>query len=115
MKSRMLITAILASVVAIGIATSGYSEECTFTVSPRVIHMYTDQKTAEVTVTPSQPECPFTSGSKYNWLNVSPIGGSGEAVLKVSAEATVEMYRVGSVVIAGQEVDVIQFGPALYW
>jgi hypothetical protein len=111
MRSKTVITAILVSVVMLGITAVGHSEECTFTVSPQGINMYDDQTTAEVTVTPSSPGCSFTSGSKYDWLSVTPTSGSGKTVVKVSAKTTLDQYRIGSVVIAGQEVDVTQFGP----
>ncbi len=110
MKS-MVIIAVLVSVVTLGITVAGHSEECTFTVSPQGINMYDDQTTAEVTVTPSRADCPFTSESKYNWLSVTPASGSGKTEVKVSAEPTLDQYRTGSVAIAGQEVDVMQFGP----
>lgn len=107
----MVIIAVLVSAVILGIAAAGHSEECTFTVSPRSINIYDGQTTAEVTVTPSRPDCSFTSGSKYDWLSVAPASGSGKTEVKVSAETTLDQYRVGSAVIAGQEVDVTQFGP----
>ncbi len=69
--------------------------------------------TTDVTVTPSRPDCSFLSSSKYDWLSVSPTGGSGEAVARVSAEATIEPFRVGSVVIAGKEVNIMQAGPLM--
>ena len=101
--------------VAVMVASSyGQDASCTFSVSPATIYFQPPGGTAEVYVKGSAPTCVFSAKSAYPWITVSVKQEQGEGKISVTAGGnTSTTHRVGSVLIDGEEVSVIQYGPRL--
>ncbi len=92
----------------------GQDASCTFTVSPATIYFQLPGGTAEVYVKGSGPSCTFKAESEYPWITVSVKQQQGEGKVSITVDGNFGMtHRVGSVVIDGEEVSIIQYGPRL--
>jgi hypothetical protein len=87
---------------------------CTFSVSPTTVYFEVPGGTAEVYVKGSVPTCVFTAETAYPWITVSvkQKRDEGKVLLTVDSNTTMT-HRVGSVIIGGEEVTIIQYGPRI--
>ena len=95
---------------------SSYSQDasCTFSVSPANIYFQLPGGTAEIYVKGSAPECSFNAKSAYPWITVSVKQERGEGKVSVAVDGNTGLtHRVGSVIIDGEEVSIIQYGPRI--
>jgi hypothetical protein len=95
---------------------SSYSQDasCTFSVSPANIYFQLPGGTAEVYVKGSAPTCTFSAKSAYPWITVSVKQERGEGKVSVAVDGNTGLtHRVGSVIIDGEEVSIIQYGPRI--
>jgi hypothetical protein len=103
---------IMLLVIFMSARSYGQDASCTFSVSPDTIYFQLPGGTEEVSVKASAPTCTFTARSKYPWITVSVKQERGEGKVSVKADGNTSMtHRVGSVLIGGEEVSVIQYGP----
>lgn len=90
------------------------SPACTFSVSPTTFHFELTGGSAEIRVAGSAPTCTFNARSAYPWITVSVTQEGGEGVVKVTVSGNTSMtHRVGSILIDGKEVSIIQYGPRI--
>ena len=115
MRRPVLLMISMIILVAVMIASSyGQDASCTFSVSPATIYFQPPGGTAEVYVKGSAPTCVFSAKSAYPWITVSVKQEQGEGKISVTAGGnTSTTHRVGSVLIDGEEVSIIQYGPRL--
>ncbi len=93
-----------------------YSQDtsCTFSVSPATIYFQLPGGTAEVYVKASAPTCTFSARSAYPWITVSVKQEQGEGKVSVAVAGNTGLtHRVGSVLIDGEEVSIVQYGPRI--
>ena len=109
---RPVVLCIMLLLILISAESFGQDTPCTFSVSPDTIHFQLSGGTAEVYVKASAPTCTFTARSRYPWITVSVKQDRGEGKVSVTAEGNTGLtHRVGSVLIDGEEVSIIQVGP----
>jgi len=95
-------------------ASFGQDASCTFSVSPTTIYFQLPGGTAEVYVKGSSPTCTFTAKSAYPWITLSVKQEQGDGNVSVTAAGNTGLtHRVGSALIAGEDVSVIQYGPRI--
>jgi hypothetical protein len=94
-------------------ATSyGQDASCTYSVSPDSLTFFeASGGTAEIRVKASAPTCTFNARTEYPWMTVSAKQEHGEGKVSVTVDANGSLYRVGSVLIDGEEVTILQYGP----
>lgn len=56
----------------------------------------------------TQSNCPWTAFSNVSWITVFPASGSGSATVTISVSQNFGASRIGSVVIAGQTLNIFQ-------
>ena len=103
----MLIVAWLGS-IAIAQAPS-----CTFSVSPESLYFFDVLGgTAGVQVKAPAPACTFTAKTQYPWISIFVKQERGEGNVSVTVRGNDSLaHRVGSLLIDGKEVAVVQYGP----
>ncbi len=114
MKTRAsLMLCIMLLVTLMGSRSYGQDATCTFSVSPDTIDFFdTSGGTAEVQVKASAPTCTFSAKTAYPWITVSITQERGEGKVLVTVGANESLtHRVGSVLIDGEGVTIIQYGP----
>jgi hypothetical protein len=97
-------------------ATSSYGQDasCTFSVSPATIFFQLPGGTAEVYVKASGPACAFAAKTEYPWITISVKQQQGEGKVSVTVAGNPGMtHRAGSVLIDGEEVSIVQYGPRI--
>ena len=97
-------------------AVSSYAQDasCTFSVSPATVYFQLPGGTAEVYVKASAPACTFSAKSAYPWITVSVKQEQGEGKVSVTVDGNTGLtHRVGSVIIDGEEVSIVQYGPRI--
>ena len=101
--------------VALMVASSNAQDaSCTFSVSPTTIYFQLPGGTAEVYVKGSASTCTFSAKSAYPWITVSAKQEQGEGKVSVVVDGNTGLtHRVGSVLIGGEEVSIVQYGPRL--
>jgi hypothetical protein len=93
--------------------THGGDAACTFSVSPDTVHFFDIfGGSAEVQVKASAPTCTFSARTEYPWITVSVTQAQGEGKVIVTVGGNESLtHRIGSLLIDGEEVTVIQNGP----
>jgi hypothetical protein len=87
---------------------------CTFEVSPTTFNFELKGGTAEIRVAGSAPTCTFNARSAYPWITLSVKQERGEGVVTAMVSGNTSMtHRVGSILIDGKEVSIIQYGPRI--
>jgi hypothetical protein len=90
------------------------SPACTFSVSPASFNFELKGGSAEIRVAGSAPTCTFNARSAYPWITVSVTQERGEGVVTAAVSGNTSMtHRVGSILIDGEEVSIIQYGPRI--
>ncbi len=114
---RTLVVLVFATMILVTLTVaSSYSQDasCTFSVSPATIYFELPGGTAEVYVKGSAPTCTFSAKSAYPWITVSVKQERGEGKVAVTVDGNTGLtHRVGSVIIDGEEVSIIQYGPRI--
>jgi hypothetical protein len=115
MKRRVgLVLFITLLMTLMGTSSYGQDVSCTFSVSPATIYFQLPGGTAEVYVKGSAPTCTFNAKSAYPWITVSAKQEQGEGKVSVVVDGNTGLtHRVGSVLIDGEEVSIIQYGPRI--
>jgi hypothetical protein len=110
MKARLIpILVVMISMLATGGICYGQQALCIFSVSPSVLYFEPEGGNAEVTVTPSSPNCSFTARTSYRWITVSSARETGKSVVTVKVEAASNLaQRVGSVMVDGTQIEITQ-------
>jgi hypothetical protein len=108
-----LILCILFLVTLPAATTYGRDGACTFSVSPDTVHFFDIfGGSAEVRVKASSPTCTFTAKTEYPWIAISVAQAQGEGKVSVTVGGNDSLtHRIGSLLIDGEEVTVIQNGP----
>ena len=97
------------SVAPLGGVCYGQQALCILSVSPSVLYFEAEGGIAEVTITPSAPDCSFTPRTSYSWITVSSVAMTGKSTLTIQVSAAANLaQRVGSVMIGGTQVEVVQ-------
>jgi hypothetical protein len=87
---------------------------CTFEVSPTTFNFELKGGSAEIRVAGEAPTCTFNARSAYPWITVSVTQERGEGVVTATVSGNTSMtHRVGSILIDGKEVSIIQYGPRI--
>ena len=108
--SSILFIALLITLT--GGSSYGQDASCTFSISPATVYFQPPGGTAEVYVKGSAPMCIFSAKSAYPWISVSSKQQDGEGKVSVTVDGNTFMtHRVGSVLIDGEEVSIVQYGP----
>ena len=91
----------------------GRDAACTFSVSPDTVHFFdVFGGSAEVQVKTSAPMCTFSAKTGYPWITISVTQAQGEGKVLVTVGGNDSLtHRIGSLMIDGEEVTVIQNGP----
>jgi|MudIll2142460700_1097286.scaffolds.fasta_scaffold1603235_1 hypothetical protein len=90
------------------------SSGCTFSVSPTTFTFELKGGSAEIRVTGSAPTCTFNARSAYPWITLSVTQERGEGVVTATISGNTSMtHRVGSILIDGKEVSIVQYGPRI--
>ena len=109
MAKLIPILALVISVLATGGICHGQQTLCIFSVSPSILSFEPEGGNAEVTVTPSSPDCSFTARTSYRWITVPSGRETGKSVVTIRVEAASNLaQRVGSVMIDGTQIEIIQ-------
>ncbi|MCG6536513.1 MAG: BACON domain-containing protein [Syntrophales bacterium LBB04] len=107
---------LFATLLMMLMGTGSYGEDtsCTFSVSPATVYFQLPGGTAEVYVKGSAPTCSFSARSAYPWITVSAKQEQGEGKVSVVVDGNTGLtHRVGSLLIDGEEVSIVQYGPRL--
>lgn len=117
MKPSNTVGMVLLAIALIAVCTitvRAQESACSFTVVPQSLSFEAGGGSSDITVTASGPECPFTAGSRYTWITVSPAQGKGSGTVRVNVGTNPsQIPRSGSVTIAGKEVRVQLWQPKL--
>ncbi len=81
---------------------------CSFTVTPPSVSLPAPAISGPLTITASDPSCPWTATSNDAWLAVGSTSGTGSAQLGVDVAANAGPSRVGSLTVAGNTVTFTQ-------
>ena len=111
MKKVVAAIALLAisMVLAAGQLCHAQQPLCIFTVDPRIIYFEAEGGTAEATVIPSAPDCPFTPRTAYRWITVSSSEDLGKKVVIIKVDAAPNLaQRVGSVMVGTTQIEAVQ-------
>ena len=110
-----VVLCIMLLVTLMGATSYGQDASCTFSVTPDTIHFFDIfGGTAEVQVKASAPTCTVNARTQYPWITVSVKQEHGEGKVSVTVDGNNSLtHRVGSVLIDGEEVTVIQYGPRI--
>ncbi len=108
-----VVLCIIFLVTLMGANSYGQDASCTFSVSPDTVHFFdVFGGTAAVQVKASAPTCTFSARTEFPWITVSVKQEHGEGKVLVTVDGNDSLtHRVGSVLIDGEEVAVIQYGP----
>ena len=108
-----VVLCIMLLVAVMGGTSYGQDASCTFSVSPDTVHFFDIfSGTAEIRVKASAPMCTFNARTEYPWITVTVKQEHGEGNVSVTVAGNDSLtHRVGSVLIDGEEVAVIQYGP----
>jgi len=109
----VLLHCIMLVVILLYATSYGEDTSCTFSVSPDTVHFFDIAGgTAEVQVKASAPTCTFSARTEFPWITVSVKQEHGEGEVLVTVDGNDSLtHRVGSVLIDGVEVAVVQYGP----
>ncbi len=102
---------IILLVTLMGTRSYGQDATCTFSVSPDTIDFFDGLGgTAEIQVKASAPTCTFGARTAYPWITVSVTqeGGEGKVLVTVGGNEFLT-HRVGTVLIDGEGVTIIQY------
>jgi hypothetical protein len=88
---------------------------CRFSATPSILRFdHLGDTAAGIRVEASSSDCYFTAGSKFPWITVSQAKGGEPGVVTIRVEGNMgPQHCVGSVMIDGTEVDVVQEGPVI--
>jgi hypothetical protein len=112
--TRPVVLCIMLLVTLLAARSHGQDTSCTFSVSPATIYFQLPGGNADVYVKGSAPACTFSAKSAYPWITVSVKQEQGEGKVSVTVDGNTGLtHRVGSVLIDGEEVSIIQYGPRL--
>lgn len=111
--NRPVVLCIMLLVTLMGANSHGQDAPCTFSVSPDTLHFFdVFSDTAAVRVKASAPTCTFSARTEFPWITVSVKQEHGVGKVLVTVDGNDSLtHRVGSVLIDGEEVAVIQYGP----
>ncbi len=81
---------------------------CLYTISPSNGSFTASGGTSSVSVSPSSSSCAWTTSESLDWVNLSPVSGTGSGSVTITAAANIGAARSGSVTIAGQTYTISQ-------
>ena len=110
MKSKaMAMLLFMLSIPGVVGVCHGQQALCILSASPSVLYFEAEGGSAEVTITPSAPDCSYTPRTSYSWITVSSVAMTGKSTLTIQVSAAANLaQRVGSVMIGGTQVEVVQ-------
>ena len=107
-KAMAILLFVLSIPVTVGVCL-GQQALCILSASPSVLYFEAEGGIAEVTITPSAPDCSFTPRTSYSWITVSSAAMTGKSVLTIQVSAAANLaQRVGSVTVGGTQIEVVQ-------